>query len=123
MFVAVRVEDERTLTESLFQTVGVELRLLLPNTGITPRSFCFDKTERFSVIAPEGIINKPDLLLVWHSFNTQLGVMPRLRKRPASFFQQQIDEIIARLRFRVVVRVRRRDVRLLCLCDFGPQTL
>ena len=122
VFVTIRIEDHRSLTVHGFQTIGVQLRLLLTNASVMFGSLGFDYGQRLSVVAPQDVIDLSDPLIIWHSGDFELTIL-FLIQCPAGFFQQQIDEVIACLRFRIVMRIWLRNGSLANLREFGSQPL
>ena len=105
-----------------FQAIGVELGLLLPDTGVAPRALGLDETKWLAVVAPKDVVHEAVALGVGHSADLELAVAV-LIERPAGFLEQQVDEVVASLRFGVVVRVRLCGSRLLGRGYLGPQAL
>ena len=122
VLVAVRVEDDRPLPELALQAIGVELGLLLPDAGVAPRALGLDEPERLAVVAPEDVVHETLALGIGHPADLELAVAG-LIERPAGFLQQQVDEVVASLRFGVVVGVWLRGGCLLGLGHLGPQAL
>ena len=122
VLVAVRVKDDRPLPELALQAIGVELGLLLPDAGVVPRALGLDEPERLAVVAPEDVVHETLALGIGHPADLELAVAG-LIERPAGFLQQQVDEVVASLRFGVVVGVRLRGGCLLGLGHLGPQAL
>src|ERR1035437_9934261 len=88
MLVAVRVKDDGPPPELLFQTIGIQLGLLLAYARIALRAFGLVQRERDSVIAPEHIIHETLALVVRHSLNRKLPVA-FLVQRPARFLRSE----------------------------------
>jgi RNase P/RNase MRP subunit p29 len=122
MVVAVGIEDQRALTELLLQAIGVELRLLLSNARIAPRSLCLDESQGLAIVAPEHVVHEALALLVGHASHFELAIA-RLVKRPARLPEQQVDEVVASFGFGVVMRVGLRRGHLLRLGHLGAQAL
>lgn len=57
-FVAVGKENERTLPLHTFQTVSIQLGLLLADAGVLPGPLGFDHRQRQAVVAPQDVIDK-----------------------------------------------------------------
>ena len=75
VLIPVTVENNRTLAELLFQTIGVELRLLLAYAGIALGALRLHQSKGFTVTAPENVINEAFALLVGHPGNRVLAVL------------------------------------------------
>jgi len=122
VLVAVGVEDQRPLAELPLQAIGVELGLLLADARIAPSALGFDESQWSAVVAPEHVVHEALALVVGHARDFELAVA-RLIERPAGFLEQQVDEVVARLGFGVVVGVRLRGCGLLGRGDLGAQAL
>src|SRR2546422_7633273 len=105
MIVAVRVKDDGPPPELLLQTIGIQLCLLLAYARVALRALGLVQRERDAVIAPENIIHEALARFAGHSRDRKLPVT-LLIERPASFLEQQVNEVVARLGFRVIVFVR-----------------
>ena len=103
--VPVGVENHRPLAEHPLQAIGVERGLLLADSWVAPSPLCFDQTERLAVVAPEDVVHVPLVLAVGHPGDLEFAV-PVLIERPAGLLEEEVDEVVAGLRFRVVVGVR-----------------
>ena len=121
VLVAIGIEDHRALAEARLQAIRVQLGLLLSCARIPPRALGLHQRQGFAVVAPQDVVDKTFALVVGHAGDFELAVA-RLRKRPTSFLEQQVDESIARLGLGVVVRVGLRGRLLLGLGDLGAQT-
>ena len=122
MLVAVREEDDRTLPELALQAICIEFGLLLPDAGVAPCALCLDESERFAVVAPEDVVNEALALGIGHSGDPELAVAV-LIERPAGFLQQEVDEVVTRLCFGVVVGVWMRCRSQLGLGHLGTEAL
>ena len=122
VLVAVRVIDDRPLPKLALQAIGVELGLLLADAGVAPRALGLDEPERLAVVAPEDVVHEALALGIGHPADLKLAVAG-LIEGPAGFLQQQVDEVVASLRFGVVVGVWLRGCCLLGLGHLGPQAL
>ena len=115
----------------LLETVSVEFCLLLSDLGIAAGAFGFDDGEGFPIIAPEDVIDEALAGFIGHSHDwkfaidstsliDQIAVGERSRTEcPASFFQEQVDKVIAGLGFGIVVTVDFGSVGGFSLSDFG----
>src|SRR4051812_49337852 len=97
MLVAIGVKNDGPLAELRFQTIGIQFRLLLTNACVALGLLGFNKSERFSVVPPEHVIDETFLRTVWHASDGKLAVAC-IGECPARFFQEQVDEVISRLR-------------------------
>ena len=104
------------------QAIGVEFGLLLADPGVAPRALGLDEPERLTVVAPENVVHEALALGIGHPADLELAVAV-LIERPAGFLQQQVDEVVASLRFGVVVGIWLRGGCLLGLGNLGPQPL
>ena len=102
MFVAIGEEDERALAVLFFQTIGIELGLLLARCGVALGAFGFHHTERFAVVSPEDVIGAP--FAFGHSVDWEFAVL-RLIEWPAGFPQHEVYIEVARFGFGIIVRV------------------
>jgi len=66
----------------------VELGLLLADARIAPGTLGFDEPQRFSVVAPEHVVDEALALVVGHAGDFELPVA-RLIERPAGLLQQE----------------------------------
>ena len=114
MLVAIRVEDDRSLPELALERIRIELRLLLPDIRIFSGALRLDHRKRFSVIAPQNVVNETFSTdrIVGHSGDRIFDVS-LIRQRPAGLAQQNVDEEVSSLIFAVVVRVGNDCVLLL----------
>jgi len=122
VIVAIGIENHRPLAELPLKAIGVQLGLVLAHARITARALGFDQPQRFSVVAPQHIIDEALAGIVGHAGNRKLAVT-HMVQRPACFLQQQVDEVIAGLGFGIVVVIRARGCGLLCGGDFCAQAL
>ena len=102
--IPVGVEDEGALPELHLQAVRVQLRLLLPDARVLPGALGFHYGKGQAVVAPEDIVHKALALVVGHSVYGVFAVLC-LGEGPAGFAQQEVDEEITGLGFRIVVGV------------------
>ena len=122
VLIAVRVEDHRPLAELPFQAIGIELRLLLANARTHPGTLGLDQSQWLAVVPPQHIVDKTPVLLIGHAGDLEFPVAG-LIQRPTGLLEQQVDEIIAGLCFRVIMGIRLRGGRLLGGADLGAQAL
>ena len=78
--------------------------------------------ERLAVVAPEDVVHETLALSIGHPADFELAVAGPI-ERPAGFLQQKVNEVVASLRFGVVVGVWLRGGCLLGLGHLGPQAL
>ena len=71
MVVTVRVEDDGPPPEALLQAVGVQLRLPLPDHGVTAGALGLHQPQRLAVIAPEHVVDETPALVVRHPGNLE----------------------------------------------------
>ncbi len=98
MIGSVGINDHRSLSEHRFHTIRVQLCLLLTNPSIAFRALGLHESQRLAIIAPQDTINETFVLIVRHPGHFEFSISS-LIQRPANFFQQQVDEIVAGLRF------------------------
>jgi hypothetical protein len=122
MVVTVRVEDHRALAKLPLQAVGIELGLLLALPGVALGALGFHHCKRLAVLTPQDVIHKAFAGCVRHPLHRKLAV-PFLVERPASFFQQQVDEGVAGLCFVVIMGVGSSLIRGLGAGNLGAQPL
>ena len=67
VLIAVRVKDDRALPKLRFQTIRIELRLLLSDARVALGLLRFHESERFPVVAPKHVIDETFLRLIRHS--------------------------------------------------------
>ena len=94
--VAVGVEDDRTLAVHRLQTVGVELRLLLPDFRIDGGLLRLHQRQRLAVVSPEDVVGIAGARLGRHARHFVFTVL-FLVQRPTGAFQSEIDDELAGL--------------------------
>ena len=95
---------------------------MLTDASIMFGAFGFNHGQRFSMVAPQDVVEVAKPLIVRHSRDFKLTISC-LIQWPASFLQQKINEVIAGLRFRIVMGIRFRTDRFPSRSHFGPQLL
>ena len=103
MLVAVGIKNNGALAVLGLQAIGIQLGLLLAHGGVLAGALGFYQCQGFAVIAPQHIVHKALALIVWHAAHFNLEVLGI--ELPASLFEQQVDEVVAGLRFGIVVGV------------------
>ena len=101
--IAVRVENERPLPRHLFETVGIEPRLLAPRLGADRRLLCLDDRERLVIPAIEHIVGEPLARAVRQSNHGHLAHTVHI-ERPTHRAEVDVDDRAARLLLRPRVR-------------------
>ena len=112
MLIAVRIKDHGPLAGHLFQTVGVQLCLLLADLR---RRHCFlrlNDSKREAVVAPQHVVNKALAGLCGHPVHLELTV-PIVGEKPSRLSEVPVDKNLAGLRFREV-----QICAWCCLCSF-----
>ena len=102
VLVAVGAIDHGAVAGALFQAVGIQAGLLLALLGAAAGALGFHQGQR-PLAAPQHIVHKAFAFVVGHALHFKLAVA-RLVQRPAGFFEQQVDEQVARCGLVVVVR-------------------
>jgi len=103
VLVAIGIKDDGALAVLGLQAIGIQLGLLLAHGGVLAGALGFYQCQGFAVIAPQHIVHKALALIVWHAADFNLKVLGI--QLPASFFEQQVDEVVAGLFFGIVVGV------------------
>ncbi|AUX23849.1 uncharacterized protein SOCEGT47_043790 [Sorangium cellulosum] len=97
----VGVVDDRPVPVPLLERIGVERRLLLPESGVLRRLLRLDEAERFSIVAPEHIVDRALARLCGLAVDLDLladllgggAARPHV---PARLAQVVIDELLPR---------------------------
>ena len=122
VLVAVGIEDDGAAAVARLEAVGVELGLLATAFGLLARALGLHQPEGLAVCAPQHVVDVADALLVRHTLDAELGVVPAI-ERPTGLAQQQVDVAVAGFGLVVVMRVGRSLGNLASSSDFGAQPL
>jgi len=108
MLVAVAGKDHRALTGLVFQTIGIELGLLLTGTRVDQRLFGFDDAEWQAVGTPEHIVDIANAAGRRHAMHFNFDVSARCQVGPPGLGEQRVDLVPASLGFGPVMCFDRR---------------
>ena len=102
VFITVGAVDHGAVAGALLQAVGIQAGLLLALLGTAAGALGFHNGQG-DFAAPQHIVHKTFALVVGHALYFKLAVA-LLVQRPARFFEQQVNEQVARGGLVVVVR-------------------